>query len=74
MYYIGEVSGIKDLKDALQAEGRVLNILEPNELKQRFGFIMKGLQFAEKVHDRSIEPDFMNTIAKHLESRGGKGV
>lgn len=71
---VGEVGDMKVLQDLCAREQRVLKILTPEDLKQKYGFSpANGLMFGDKLHDRTLDPCFMRLIASFLESepRGG---
>ncbi len=72
-----EEQDLYQMQNALEKEGRCLRILTSEEVQSRYGFLPEGILFAEKTHDRVLNPNFMQILAKRIESRGGvaaKGV
>lgn len=66
-----EVEQLDALQASLIAEGRSLTILSREELMARYGFVpTNGLKFAEKPHDRALDPNFMHILKRRLQSRG----
>jgi hypothetical protein len=66
---LGEVDGIVSLKEGLEAEGRKLVILSENDIQNRYGFLLKGFLFAEKTHDKYLNPNFMQLLADRLAAK-----
>jgi hypothetical protein len=71
----GEVDDMWGLKSALEAENRVLAMLTPEDMKSRFGFSApNALLLSEKVHDKTINPNFMRVLADYLRQQKGNEV
>lgn len=69
-----EEQDLLSLKADLELEGRELCLLSKEALQKRFGFIPEGRLFAEKTHDKILNPNYMKILTKRIESLGGKVV
>jgi hypothetical protein len=69
-----ELDELQQLKGALHNEKRLLNVLTPQEMVNRYSFVPKALLFAEKTHDRVLVPYFMDRLKKLVAERGAHVV
>lgn len=59
------------MKASVNAEKRVVRDVGTKELMERFGFIPNnGIAFGEKIHDRTLNPNFIQLISEYMISRG----
>lgn len=66
-----EKKDLQGLKQALENEGRVLNELTSEDMTKRFGFSPSGaLMIGEKMHDKTINPNFMMLLSDYLKKSG----
>jgi hypothetical protein len=66
-----EINQLNQLNQYLIQEGRHLNILSKENLFDRYGFIPNGMAFAEKPHDRVLNPNFINILKEYFLKEGG---
>jgi hypothetical protein len=70
-HFSEEVDGLKSLDGSLKLEGRSLQMLDPNTVAAKYGFLPRnGLAFGIKAHDRILHPSFVSILSEALRKRG----